>query len=170
VLRSDGTIYFTDPDWQLEGGEYTGQEGPTRVYRVTPEGEVSVVDGSLDKPNGIALSPDEKTLYVSYLLGDAAALNAYAVADDGSTGDGQKLADFDGVDGLAVDCAGNVYVTAGDIEVLDAAGSPLGTIDVPGSAGWVTNVAFGGPAGTTLYVTADNELHELELNLPGFPY
>jgi gluconolactonase len=162
TVRSDGTVYFTDPDWQLGGR--VSETGMTGVYRVAPGGEPQLVDGTLDKPNGIALSPDEQTLYVTSAGAD---LRAYPVQADGSTGSGTVLASPGGSDGLAVDCAGNLYVTAGSVRVFDPDGDELGSISVAESP---ANVAFGGSERRTLYITARTGLYAIELNVPGYPY
>jgi gluconolactonase len=164
TVRSDGTIYFTDPDWQLGGRP--SETGMTGVYRLPPGpgAEPQLVDGSLDKPNGIALSPDEQTLYVSSAGAD---LMAYPISADGSTGAGTVLASPGGSDGMAVDCAGNLYVTAGSVRVLNPDGDELGSISVAESP---ANAAFGGSERRTLYITARTGLYAIELNVPGYPY
>jgi len=161
TVRSDGNIYFTDPDWQLTGPS----ELPTAVYRITPANTVEVVD-TLDKPNGVSLSPDEKTLYVGAVDGK---IRSYALAPDGSPGSATDFAAVGGPDGFAVDCAGNLYVTSGaGVTVLAPDGSELGTIT--GISGAAANAAFGGPTRTTLYITAGATLYSIELAIPGYPY
>lgn len=164
VVRSDGNVYFTDPDWQLS----QQSELPMAVYRVAPGGAggtVELVD-TLNKPNGIALSPDEKTLYVG--AADS-QIRKYAVAADGKTGTAEFFGNVGGPDGMAVDCAGNVYVTGGpSVTVFDPDGNELGKIT--GMSASATNAAFGGPNRTTLYVTAGDTLYAIELAIPGYPY
>jgi gluconolactonase len=162
TVRADGTIYFTDPDWQLGGR--TSETEITGVYRVPPGGAPVLVDGTLDKPNGIALSPDQQTLYVTSA---GQNLMAYPIAADGSTGAGTVLASPGGSDGMAVDCAGNLYVTAGSVRVFNPQGSELGAITVAESP---ANVAFGGSDRRTLYITARTGLYSIQLNVPGYPY
>ncbi len=162
TVRADGTIYFTDPDWQLGGR--TSETEMTGVYRVPPGGAPVLVDGTLDKPNGIALSPDQQTLYVTSA---GQNLMAYPIATDGSTGAGTVLASPGGSDGMAVDCAGNLYVTAGSVRVFNPQGSELGSITLAESP---ANVAFGGSDRRTLYITARTGLYSIELNVPGYPY
>jgi len=128
-----------------------------------------------NQSNGVALSPAEDVLYV----GDLNGVWVYAVADDGSVATPGALIEgvAGGVDGMAVDCAGNLYVTnhgAGEITVVSPALEIIGTITVRPS---LTNVAFGGPDGTTLYATAGDPkdgtastLYSLELAIPGSPY
>lgn len=161
AVRSDGNVYFSDPDWQLS----QASELPMAVYRVTPAGAVEVVD-LLDKPNGIALSPDEKTLYVGAVDGK---IRSYAVAADGATGAATDFASVNGPDGMAVDCAGNLYVTGGPaVSVFAPDGAPIGTIT--GMAASATNAAFGGPQRMTLFVTAGDTLYAIDLAIPGYPY
>jgi len=170
-IAADGHIFFTDPDWQAPQPQPQPVQG---VYRVTPAGEITLVDGSLNKPNGIALSNDESWLYV----GHPGGMVRYAVSSNDLTvtTPGQSFGTgLSSVDGLAMDCAGNIYVTQpsdAQIVVLAPDGSTLGTIGVAPS---VTNAAFGGPDGRTLYITAGNPaegdaVYSVELQIPGRPY
>jgi gluconolactonase len=163
TVRSDGTVYFTDPDWQRAGRESIGS---TNVYRLTPAARVELVTSALDKPNGIALSPDEGTLYVGSSGPD---IVAFTVSEDGSTsGGGVFVSAGGGTDGLTVDCAGNLYATGGSqVQVWNAAGDKLGDIAVPEGT---SNVAFGGADRKTLYITAQNSLYAIQLLVPGLPY
>lgn len=168
AIRSDGTVYFTDPTWQAP---VPPPQAATRVYRLPPGSRRAVVvDAGREQPNGVTLSPDEKTLYVS----SAAGLYKYAVAADGSTGRGKRFAPQIGsADGMVVDCAGNLYVTAGDIVVLDRRGAEIARLGMPG--GTATNLAFGGPLRQTLFITAMGAggvrgLYQAELAVPGMPY
>jgi gluconolactonase len=170
AVRSDGTVYLTDPDWQL--GPRTSETKRTGVYRIAPPlrnsgtNQAILVDGTLNKPNGIALSPDEKTLYVG---SSGNEIWKYPVQEDGSLGARSKFADTGASDGLAVDCAGNLYVTAGGVQVFAPGGSKLGEISLPGGAS-PSNAAFGGADRKTLYITAGSRLYSIRLNVPGFPY
>jgi gluconolactonase len=159
TVRSDGTIYFSDPGWQL--GSRT-PERPEGFYRRSANGEL-FAEEMLARANGITLSPDESTLYVS----NTAVVRAYDVAADGSLSDGRMFVNKS-ADGMVVDCTGNLYLTTGgNVEVYSAAGALLGTIDVPGGT---TNVAFGGPTRTTLFITGDTKLHAVDLLVPGYPF
>lgn len=166
VIRSDGTIYFTDPNWQEGGNTQSPRQTVERAYRITPAPQRTVhpIDTTPGKPNGIALSPDENVLYIG-----GSSMMKYVVAEDGSVTANGAFGSG-GSDGLTVDCAGNVYAASGStVAVFSAAGMPLGQISVPASA---TNVAFGGPNRTTLYITKMQPpaLYRVELNVPGFPY
>lgn len=168
TVRSDGTVYLTDPDWQL--GARNSETKITGVYRVPPPLSISgsnsavLVDGTLDKPNGIALSPDERTLYVG---SSGSEIWKYPVKEDGALGMRSKFADTGGSDGFAVDCAGNLYVTSDTVEVFAPSGTKLGDITL---ADTPSNAAFGGADRKTLYITAGSRLYSIRLNVPGFPY
>ena len=165
AVRRDGNIYFTDPDYALEGRP--GQ-GATRVYRIAPDGTLSVVDDSRDKPNGIALSPDELWLYVG---GADNLIKRYPVAADGSTGAAQPFVTTgENVDGMTVDCAGNVYASLHArrmVSIYAPDGSVVGLVNTPAN---VTNVAFGGADRQTLFITTAGTLLSVRVNVPGLPY
>ena len=164
TVAADGTIYFTDPDWQK--GSRPNETGIMGVYRLAPGGALSLVDASLNKPNGISLAPDGRTLYVSALDG---VIRRYAVAPDGSTGPAVEHGRVAQPDGMGVDCAGNLYVAsgAGQITVMAPSGRVWGTIPV---AQGLTNVAFGGNGATTLFATAGSSVFALQGAVPGQPY
>ncbi|HZU85765.1 MAG TPA: SMP-30/gluconolactonase/LRE family protein, partial [Polyangiaceae bacterium] len=157
AIRSDGTIYFSDPaGFQSPNPAPQAQE---RVYRIAPgTNAVSVVDPQpgvqpLNHPNGVTLSLDEKTLYVS----SNSVVYAYAVNADGSTGP-RPSTPFStmNIDGMVIDCAGNLYgavIGGGTVQVWSPSGATLGTLTVSGVSS-VTNVAFGGADHKTLYITA----------------
>jgi len=167
VVRSDGTIYFTDPPYGIREEQ---KELPFQgVYKISPEGKLTLLAQDFDRPNGIALSPDEKTLYVD----DSARLHvrAFDVAPDGSISHGRILAELksarQGVpDGMKVDRKGNLYVTgAGGVWVFDKRGKHLGTIlmpELPANCGW------GDADYRTLYLTARTGLYRIRLKIPGF--
>ncbi|HKP58577.1 MAG TPA: SMP-30/gluconolactonase/LRE family protein [Polyangiales bacterium] len=164
AVRSDGSIYFTDPDYAI--GPRISETRLYGVYRVSPRGRVSLVDGRVNRPNGIALSPDERTLYVG---GREPAVYKYQLDDRGDVvGERTVLTEEAGEsDGFTIDCAGNLYVTSTTVKVFDPTGALLGEI-VAGE--FATNVAFGGPNQTTLYITSYGELYAIDLNVPGRAY
>lgn len=151
VVRSDGTIFFTDPE-SLRKDE-KGELGFSGVYAISPDGTLTLLIDDALYPNGIGLSPDEKTLYVSDTR--QAHIRAFDLSAL-SVSNGRVLCEVRIPDGLAVDGAGNVWCssTAG-ISVFDAAGTPLGKIKVPMMP---TNCAFGGEDGKTLFVTARKQV------------
>jgi gluconolactonase len=163
VVRSDGTVYFTDPDWQL--GNRMAEMGFKGVFRVPPGGAALLVADNITSPNGIALSPDETTLYVTD--DNSGAVRSFAVAADGSTSGGTTIATVGGADGMAVDCAGNLYITSNQgIVVLDSAGGQLTTIAV---AQKPNNCTFGGSDRRTLYMAGRDTLYSVRLDVPGLP-
>jgi len=175
VLRVDGNVYFTDPTFQAPGNP----QGATRVYRIAPAGVVSVVDGSLSNPNGITLSPDGNTLYVTSDQG----LRRYGLAPDGTPDSGTTLPlqqNLQQADGMAMDCAGNIYTTEHGqrrVRVFDSEGNQLASFGGPDTgtfANNITNLAFGGPNRTTLFVTTlvqnGGGVYSVEANVPGLPY
>ncbi len=163
IVRSDGQLYFTDPTYGL-GGE--NQEIPWQgVYRVNLAGDAVLVGDEYAQPNGIALSPDESKLYVSD--SEDGNLFVYDVAPDGSTGARTLLIDTGPSDGMAVDDAGNLYLTTGaGIEVYRADGTPWGVVTVPEQP---ANCTFGGADRRTLFITARTGLYRVALNVPGLP-
>jgi gluconolactonase len=172
AIRSDGTIYFSDPDYQAPASH---PQTKTRLYRIAPGAkQASMIDDTRSQPNGVTLSADENTLYVS----GADGIYSYSISANGeiAAGSGKRINTFGGsADGLGMDCAGNLYATSGQrIVVLDASGKEIGTIAVS-QAESVTNVAFGGVDRKTLFITSmgtanQRGLFRVELNVPGLPY
>jgi gluconolactonase len=163
VIRSDGNVYFTDTDYRQDGR--AGQE-TTAYYRFSPKGEVTRI-GAGSEPNGIALSPDGHTLYVSSSEGDP--LRKWALDDEGAPVGAAAVFSNLTSDGMTVDCAGNLYVSnLGTIKVLAPDGKMLGVITGLG-ASTVSNAAFGGPDMKTLFITTASALYKIEMNVPGFP-
>ncbi len=164
AISSKGDIYFSDPDYQL--GKRPKQTGVTGLYWVKPDRTVTLVDGTLDKPNGVALSPDEGTLYVGSSDG---VVWSYTI-ESGKPGSRKRFAEVEGPDGMAIDCAGNLYATShgpGRVEVFDAESKKLASIEVAPKA---TNAAFGGPERKTLYITAGSGLYAVDVDVPGYPF
>jgi gluconolactonase len=174
VTHSSGAIYFTDPPYGLE----KNMDDPKKeldfqgVYRVAPDGTVTLLTKELDRPNGIALSPDEKTLYVANSHGPRPIWMAYPVLDDGSIGTGKVFFDATELsktakgapDGLEVDEKGNLFATGpGGVLVFSPEGKHLGTLKT-GQA--TSNVAFG-VDGKTLFITADMYVLRIPLSTKG---
>jgi gluconolactonase len=161
VIAKSGTIYFTDPPYGLKKG---GQPELSfhGVYSVTAEGKVSLLVEDVRFPNGIALSPDQKTLYVAVSDPQNTRVMAYDLRDDGSAKNGrvffnaQPLKSAErkgGCDGMKVDTNGNIWTTGpGGVLIISKDGKHLGSI-LTGQA--TANCAFGGEDRGTLYITAD---------------
>lgn len=163
LVRADnGAIFFTDPPYGLKGmGQSPLKELPFNgVYRLDPEGEVSLLEDSLTFPNGIALSPDQRTLYVAVSDPERAVIMAYDLGPAGRLSGGRVFRDFTAMvgpsapglpDGLAVDAAGNLFATGpGGVHVLAPDGRFLGRIDTGTAA---ANCKFG-EDGRTLFITS----------------
>jgi len=171
VVKSDGTIWFTDPDYGILS-DYEGHKSPHEqdgcyVYRVDPARKNSIepVITDLQKPNGIAFSLDESTLYVvdtgaSHDPGCPRAIYSYPVKRGGKqVGRGSLFAEIDdGIyDGFRLDTDGNIWTSAGrGVNCYDPKGRLLGRIKVPEV---VSNVAFGGPRRNRLFITATTSLY-----------
>ena len=165
VVRSDGTLYFTDPPYGISNAQreldFMG------VFRVAPNGDLSAEwRGPLSaRPNGVALSPDETKLYVAD--SDAALIRVFPVnPTTGALSAPQTFAQTGEVpDGMAVDVAGNIYqsVRAG-VEVFAPDGRRLGLIPTPQGA---ANCAFGDADKRTLYITAVSRVYRVRVPIPG---
>jgi gluconolactonase len=170
VYRSDGSLYFTDPPYGLfdEKAKELDFQG---IYRLPPNGKLQLLNKELTRPNGLAFSPDEKTLYVGNSDPDKKIWTAYEVAQDGSLSNGRVFFDAtqekeDGLpDGMKVDTKGNLYCTGpGGIWIFSPQGKHLGTIkppEVPANCHW------GDDNAKTLYITARTGFYRLRLNVPG---
>jgi len=166
VLRSDGTIYFTDPPYGIQPQQ---QELAFQgVFRVAPGGEIALIADDFDRPNGIVLSPDESTLYVADTAKEH--VRSFAVQAGGEVTGGAVFVDLKSdlqgnPDGMAVDVFGDIYVTGGGgVRVVTPAGAVLGTIMVPEG---VTNCTFGDPDGMALFLTAPPNVYRLRLKVKG---
>ena len=173
AIRSDGTLWFTDPPWGLTGPhEIPGHW----VYRLDLEtGKVEAIIKDFAMPNGIVFSPDETRIYIADTGGHRRqpdpslrttppVIRCYSISEGGDLGD--KLFEIKaGSDGMAVDVKGNIYTThKGQVHVYTAEGDEIQTIDVPESP---ANVTFGGKDFRTLFITARTSLYSLEMNVAG---
>ena len=166
VVKSDGTIWFTDPSYGWLQGFRPKPERGDFVYRYDPgSDELTIVADSLDKPNGLAFSPDETVLYV----GDNGAphhLLAFEVEDDSRLTRGRVVAVStpEHPDGIKVDSEGRIYASfARGIQVLSPDGETVGGIELPGAV----NFTFGGPEKNVLYITADTAVWAAVLDAKG---
>ncbi|MCY1054813.1 SMP-30/gluconolactonase/LRE family protein [Nannocystis sp. SCPEA4] len=166
TIRSDGTIYFTDPPYGIQPNQ---QELDFQgVFRVDPQGQVSLVADDFDRPNGIVLSPDESLLYVADTNGEH--VRVFTVEPDGNAVGGEVFvalqSDLPGdPDGMAVDAFGDLYVSGGGgVRVVTPDATVLGTIEVPEQ---VTNCKFGDPDGKALFITAQARVYRIRLKVAG---
>jgi len=167
TVRSDGTIYFTDPPYGIPDNQR--ELSFMGVFRIAPGGNTTTAEhrGALsDRPNGIALSPDERLLYV----GDSEAhvVRVFDVATDGSLSNRRMfVTPANTPDGMAVDADGNLFVaTSAGVQVYSPAGTLWGVITVPMQP---SNVAFGGADARTLLITARTNVYRVTLARPGLP-
>jgi gluconolactonase len=177
VVRGDGTIWFTDPSYGYLQGFRPEPQAGDYVYRYDPRsGRLSVVADSLDKPNGLAFSPDEQTLYVtdsganqkpgSYHVQRPHRIVAFDVLDGRHLGPGRLFAvttpGFP--DGIKTDRAGRVYASSSSgVQVFSVAGDLIGQIRLPGAV----NFTFGGPGGQVLFITTDTAVWAAVLTTAG---
>ncbi|MBM3957693.1 MAG: SMP-30/gluconolactonase/LRE family protein, partial [Gemmatimonadetes bacterium] len=179
TFDAKGRIYFTDP---------ARPGGAGAVYRIDADGKLSriLTAPEIQRPNGIVISPDDRTLYLvesNGAEGGARMIRAYDLAGDGTVGNMRVFHDFypgRSADGLCIDTAGNVYAAAGlhrrrgtsetldtkpGVHVFSPEGKLLRYIPIPEDT--ITNCAFGGPDRKTLYVTAGKTLFETSNDIAG---
>lgn len=173
--KSNGDLYFTDPPYGLLGkNDDPAKEIPFNgVYRLASDGKLTLLTREMTYPNGIAFSPDEKTLYVANSDPDKAIWMAFPVKEDGTLGSGRVFSDSTSKvkagkkglpDGLKVDNAGNLFATGpGGVLVFAPDGTHLGTFDTDEAT---ANCGWGGD-GSTLYITADMYLARVKLSTKG---
>ncbi len=163
VVRSDGRIFFTDPPYGLK--DESERELPyNAVFTISPAGDLRPLVTDFEKPNGLAFSVDERTLYVA----DTARhhVRAFDVAADGGLSGGRVFAEMreEGrPDGMKLDGEGRLYVCAGTVQVFAADGAPLGVIDCPQSP---ANCAWGEDGGT-LFITARTSVYRTRFQARG---
>ena len=166
VVRSDGTIWFTDPEYGLKTDPQTKkrvgkEQAANHVFRHDPRtGKTTAVVKDFVQPNGLAFSPDEKKLYVAD-SGTPRHIRVFDVGADGTLSNGKVFAAIDkgGPDGIRVDSKGRVWSSAGDgVHIFAADGSRLGKILVPEAP---ANLCFGGRDGKTLFITARKSLYSI---------
>ncbi len=166
VVKSDGSIYFTDPPYGIKP-EQREQEH-NGVYRLTPDGRLELLADDFQRPNGLAFSPDERILYVD----DSAHrhVRAFDVLPDGRIANSRIIADMDhpqpgSPDGMKVDVLGNLYVTgATGVWVFAPDGTHLGVIVTPERP---SNCAWGDADRQTLYITAQTSIYRIKTLVPG---
>ena len=177
VVKSDGSIWFTDPSYGIdsdyEGDAAQSEIGSSNVYRIDPDGSVGLVIDEMEKPNGIAFSPDEKILYVAdtgrtHVPEHEPVIRAYPVAEDGrSLGKGATFATSEAglFDGFRLDTHGNLWSSAADgVHCFAPDGTLLGKILLPEV---VANVEFGGRKRNRLFICATTSVFALYVNVRG---
>ncbi|MGV8836561.1 SMP-30/gluconolactonase/LRE family protein [Cellvibrio sp.] len=167
AIAKDGTIYFTDPAFQRDAAP--GGQEKTGVYRVAADGTVTLVDDTITNPNGIALSPAEDVLYVNG-GGEQGLLRAYPIVNGVPQAGKDLVTGLTIPDGMAVDCKGNIYLTehiARQLRVYTPAGEQIAQATTDAN---LTNAAFGGVEGKTLYLTGAGSLWKIELDITGSAY
>jgi gluconolactonase len=182
VTRSDGSIYFTDPGGRLSPAER--ELNFSGVHRIAPDGALSNATAETEYPNGLAFSPDERTLYVAITRRDEKCIEektrgevcthqcirAFDVAADGTLSRNRIFANMasaaDGVpDGMKVDAEGRVYCTGPEgVWVFDASGRHLGIVRLPEIP---ANCAWGGPDHRTMLFTARTSVYTMRMKTPG---
>ncbi|MCS5655320.1 MAG: SMP-30/gluconolactonase/LRE family protein [Dehalococcoidia bacterium] len=186
VCRSDGSIYFTDPHLRLPEDER--EYDFAGVFRIAPDGQISVATDGCEYPNGLAFSPDESVLYVAIsresqvcfeeaekgLVCEHRKIRAFDVAADGTLSDNRVFASMASAemgvpDGMKVDTLGRIFCTgSGGIWVFEPNGTHLGVIRGPEVP---RNIAFGGPDFRTVYTTPGVSLYSFRVKTPGIrPY
>lgn len=181
VVKSDGSIWFTDPPFGIggfyEGEKHTPELPHTNVYRVDGQsGAIALVADDINHPNGLAFSPDESLLYIVESRAEPRRILAYDV-DGARLRNGRALitcAPGETPDGFRVDVEGNLWCGWGmggpgldGVKVFNAAGAPIGFIDLPERC---ANVAFGGRHRNRLFMAAAHSLYALYVNTQGVGY
>lgn len=173
VVRGDGSTYFTDPPYGLQPphGVDAEKELPFNgVYRLGPDGTLTLLVDDFERPNGLAFSPTENLLYID----DTARghIRVFTVGDDGRLRDDRVFATLQGEgrgrpDGMKLDREGNIYCTGpGGVWVFSPLAGLLGRIRVPEQT---ANLAWGDDDWRTLYLTASTSLYRVRLSIPGVP-
>jgi len=177
VCARDGSIWFTDPPFGILGyyeGHLATPELPTNVYRLDPGGKLAVVAGDVQRPNGLAFSPNESKLYVVEAGTSPRVIRAFDVTERGTRLAGSRTLVDAGPgtpDGLRVDVDGNLWVGWGmgsegldGVAVFDPAGKPIGRIDLPERC---ANLCFGGRHRNRLFMCGSTSLYSLFVGTQG---
>ncbi|MEV2210163.1 SMP-30/gluconolactonase/LRE family protein [Streptomyces sp. NPDC050997] len=174
VVRSDGTIWFSDPDFGIisdyEGHRAESEIGACNVYRIDPAtGGVHLAADGFEGPNGVILSPDEKRLYVSDSR--AARIDVFDIREDDTLADRKVFAEARGdvrFDNIRFDDEGRLWAAALDdgVHCYAPDGTLIGRLRVPET---VSNITFGGPKNNRLFITATTSLYSLVMSVTGAP-
>ena len=178
VVKSDNSIWFTDPPFGILGnyeGHTATPELPTNVYRLDRTGRLTVATGEINRPNGLAFSPDESKLYVVEAALNPRVIQVFDVTDNGTRLANKRPfinAEPGGTpDGFRVDVDGNLWCGWGmgtaeqdGVKVFDPSGKPIGFIALPERC---ANVCFGGPKRNRLFMAASHSVYSLYVNTQG---
>ncbi len=169
AVKSDGSIYFTDPPYGIEPEQE--ELGFYGVYRLAPDGTLTLLVDDFVRPNGIVFSPDETKLYVND--SEEGHIRVFDIQPDGMLKNGKVFAELESpsekgaADGMKVDIKGNIYSTAPEgVWVFSPQGNLLGIIKTPEPP---ANIAWGDDDYQTLYITARTSLYRIRLQIPGVP-
>lgn len=177
VVKSDGSIWFTDPSYGIDS-EYEGDASPSEigsrdVYRISPDGNITMVVDDMVQPNGLAFSVDENTLFIAdtgrtHVPGHIPKIRSYPLTSDGSSvGEGTDFIECDNgmFDGFRIDTNGNIWSSAADgVHCFSGSGKLLGKILIDEV---VANVCFGGPKRNRLFICATTTMRAIYVNAQG---
>src|SRR6266542_1248801 len=180
VVKSDDSVWFTDPPFGILGnyeGHVDTPQLPTNVYRLDKSGRLTVATGEINRPNGLAFSPDESKLYVVEAALNPRVIQVFDVVDNGTRITNKRAfinAEPGGTpDGFRVDVDGNLWCGWGmgnaqqdGVKIFDPAGKPIGFIALPERA---ANVCFGGVKRNRLFMAASHSIYSLYVNTQGAP-
>ena len=168
VVRSDGSIYFTDPYAGFRLSPLGKELSFNGVYRIAPDGELVLLVDDCKLPNGLAFSPDESVLYINDTM--QRHIRAFDVSPDGNISNGRVFIDMQGeepgaTDGMKVDQQGNIYCTGpGGFWIMEPGGKCLGRITLPELP---SNFNWGDPDWKTFYITARTSVYRMKLAVAG---
>jgi gluconolactonase len=173
VVSSDGSIWFTDPPYGIlsdyEGHKAESELGRNCVFRVSPEGRLAIATDELDRPNGLAFSPDEAKLYVSDSGTDARNLHVFDVAEEGVLRNRRVFATCTAgrFDGFRLDEAGRIWAATDDgVHCYTADGELIGKLRTPEI---LSNVVFGGLKRNRLFICGTSSIYSVILTVNGAP-
>ena len=170
VVRSDGSVYFTDPSFGLGNPPKWMEVSSKGVYKIAPDGKLTLLVDDFNMPNGLAFSPDESVLYVNDSF--EKHIRAFDLNEEGNLNKGRVFIHMDkpeggAPDGMKVDRQGNVYCTGpGGFWITEPNGNALGRVmmtELP------ANMAWGDGDWQSLYLTARSSIYRLKLAVPGMP-
>ena len=179
VVKSDGSIWFTDPTFGILGwyeGAKATPESPMNVYRVDASGAIELAIEGINQPNGLAFSPDEKILYVVESRSDPRKILAYDIVDGRKAVNGRVFIDAGPgtPDGFRVDVDGNLWCGWGmgeagldGVHIFNPDGKRIGRIDLPERC---ANLCFGGVHRNRLFMAASTSVYSLYVNTQGVGY